>query len=56
MIRIKITDEVESIGDLIQLLEEIKRMLALGYTCGYYPCWEITGEESTSTTPIEEIN
>lgn len=45
MLRIVIHEEVAGIDDMEELLERIRVLVSEGYTSGYHPGWEITGEE-----------
>lgn len=45
MIGIEITEEVESVEEMVDLLNTIATKVKEGYTSGYYPHWELTGEE-----------
>lgn len=45
MITIKITEEVKTTQEMIYLLENICQQIENGNTSGYYPHWELIGEE-----------
>lgn len=47
MVKIEISEETETIEDLVFLLEEVTRLVKLGFKSGVYPHWEIEGDEET---------
>lgn len=44
MIKIEISEEVSSKSDLVELLNEIATKLESGYTSGYHPHWDLSGD------------
>ena len=51
MIILKIESECKTINELCDMLGEIKRQIENGNTEGYYPTWQIEGDEEE-----EDIN
>lgn len=45
MLSIKIEETVKTRQDLVYLLEEIAKQVEKGNHSGYYPHWELQGEE-----------
>lgn len=44
MIKLEIYEEVASVSDLVDLLNEIATKVKEGYTSGYHPGWKLVGE------------
>jgi len=55
MRQIKITEEVETAEQMIDLLDNIAEKIANGYTSGHNPSWVLEGEdEKTEDQLIED--
>lgn len=52
MITIEITEKVHTHHDVVLLLEEIQRLINEGFTSGYYPHWELKGDEEVEDNNI----
>ena len=52
MIILKIEEGCKTINELCYMLDEIKKQLENGNTEGYFPAWQIDGEEEEE----EDIN
>lgn len=46
MITITITEETYTKQDMVYVLERIKMLIEEGYTSGYGPAWQLSGEEN----------
>lgn len=50
MVTIQITEEVKNNTELVYLLQHIAKLIDQGFTRGYDPNWEISGEETFDET------
>lgn len=54
MITIEIDQEVNTHEDMIDVLEEITRLMKQGMTSGYEPAWSLHGEEEVEDKDKED--
>lgn len=47
MITIDITEETKRYSDMADLLRHIADLIERGYTSGYHPSWDLSGEQET---------
>jgi hypothetical protein len=46
MITIEISEKVENTNDMVDLLRSIANLVEEGYTSGFSPDWNLSGEDS----------
>jgi GH18 family chitinase len=54
MIKIEITEETNDAQGMADLLREIAGMVEKGFTSGYYPHWQLSGEEEQEPDPDDQ--